>query len=327
MVLTRFSRFAGFFTRSRYRSVVMAAAPVLPVLIVVLVGAWHGASAQLVPYNVKYNSGQNVQPVFEGWSRNQDGAFTLHFGYLNRNYVEDVHVPVGPNNQIEPAGPDRGQPTYFYTRINRYAFTVTVPKDWDKTREVVWTLTANGKTDKAHGWLQPDWEVDASVRVANTIGGRLTEPDNKPPVLKIDNVPALTSSSAGTLTARVTDDGLPKPGAARRRAATGQETPPTLQNMPEAPVNVPQIQRGAGVGGRRSGPPAGLSVSWIVWRGPAGATFEPQHAPVKDGKAVTTATFVKPGEYVLRARASDGPATTDQDLKVTVTGQPSSSPR
>jgi len=38
-----------------------------------------------------------------------------------------------------------------------------------------------------------------------------------------------------------------------------------------------------------------------------------------DGRLTTTATFSVPGTYVLRARADDGPATTDEDLTVTVT--------
>ena len=78
----------------------------------------------------------------------------MHFGYLNRNYVETPTIPVGPNNIIEPGGPDRGQPTFFYTRTNRNLFTVNVPKDWPVNRDVIWTLTVNGKTQKAFGWLQ-----------------------------------------------------------------------------------------------------------------------------------------------------------------------------
>ena len=66
--------------------------------------------------NFKYNSGQDVQPVFEGWSRNADGGFAMHFGYLNRNWAEELAIPVGPDNSVEPGGPDRGQPTFFYTR-------------------------------------------------------------------------------------------------------------------------------------------------------------------------------------------------------------------
>ena len=301
---------------------------VLAGLVVTLWGGQRALDAQLVPFNAKYNSGQNVQPIFEGWSRNEDGSFTMHFGYLNRNYVEEPHVPIGPSNQIEPGGPDRGQPTYFYTRVNRYAFSITVPKDWDKTREVIWTLTANGKTDKAFGFLQADWEVDQGVILSNTVlSARGRGAGNQPPVLKLDPITPPTTTAPATLTALVTDDGLPKGAGGRRRSATGQETPPTLQNMPEAPVNVPQVQRGGPLG-RRPGPPAGLSVTWIVWRGPAGVTFEPAvYAPVKDGKSVTTATFDKPGEYVLRARATDTVAVVTQDVKVTVSGPPSSTPR
>lgn len=302
----------------RLRFVLLAAAAVLAVVI----ASRHDLAAQLVPFNVKYNSGQNVQPVFEGWSRNADGSFTMHFGYLNRNYVEELHVPIGTNNQIEPAGPDRDQPTYFYTRVNRYAFSVTVPKDWDKTREVVWTLTANGKTDKAYGFLQADWEVDMGVILSNTVlSARGRGEGNQPPVLKIDPIAPPTTGSPIALTALVTDDGLPKPGTGRRRAATGQETPPTLQNMPEAPVNVPDVQRGGALA-RRNAPPSGLSVSWLVWRGPAGVVFEPaMYTPVKDGQAVTTATFQKPGEYVLRARATDTVATVTQDVKITISAR------
>jgi len=322
-VSTPVRRLSGWFRPPRGGALALAGA-------LALVAARSGVlDAQLTPFNVKYNSGQNVQPVFEGWLRNADGTVTMHFGYLNRNYVEELHVPIGPNNQIEPGGPDRGQPTYFYTRLNRYAFSVTVPKDWDKSREVVWTLSVNGRTDKAHGFLQPDWEIDQGVILSNTVlTARGRGAGNQAPVLKVDAIPSLMTAAPATLTALVTDDGLPKPGATtRRRSATGQETPPTLQNMPEAPVNVPDVKRSTELG-RRNSPPQGLSVSWIVWRGPAGVVFEPAlHAPVKDGKAVTTATFQKPGEYVLRVSATDTVAVVTQDVKVTVGAQPTSGPQ
>src|SRR3954468_19925714 len=98
--------------------------------------------------NIKYSSGQSVQPIFEGWSKNADG-YQLWFGYLNRNHVQEVSVPVGPSNRIEPGGPDRGQPTYFYTRFNRQLFSVAVPRDFGDKGQVIWTLVANGQTEKA----------------------------------------------------------------------------------------------------------------------------------------------------------------------------------
>jgi hypothetical protein len=277
------------------------------------------ARAQVeIQNNFKYNSGQDIQPVFEGWSKNPDGSFVMHFGYLNRNWVETLTVPVGPANSIEPGGPDRGQPTFFYTRTNRNLFTVTVPKDWGK-KELVWTLTANGKTEKAYGWLQPEWEIDPAGGAGG--GGRQDEDaiKNKPPTIAVAPVSAATIANPLMLIATVTDDGLPKPTPARK-PAIGQETPPILQGGPDAPVNVPQLAgtgRGGGGGGRGQAP-TGPTVTWIVWRGPANVTFEPRVATTKDGKAQTTAAFAKPGDYVIRGRASDRLLTAFTDIKVTV---------
>src|SRR5438046_3155401 len=88
------------------------------VLTVAIFGTPALASAQqkegLLSGNIKYNSGQAIQPIFEGWTKNPEGGYQLYFGYLNRNHVEEVSVPVGTENKIDPGGPDRGQPTYFY---------------------------------------------------------------------------------------------------------------------------------------------------------------------------------------------------------------------
>lgn len=278
-----------------------------------------GAAQIEIQNNFKYNTGQDVQPIFEGWSHLPDGTIAMHFGYLNRNYVEEPSIPVGPNNALEPGGPDRGQPTYFYPRTNRNLFTVTVPKDWGN-KELTWTITVNGKTEKAYGWLQPEWEIDPAGGAST--GGR-TDAEyrkNQAPVLNIENTATVTLPSPLTLTANVTDDGLPKP-AAQRKPAIGQETPPLLQGGADAPVNVPQV---AGRGRDRTGgagpgatPPA-LTVTWMVWRGPGAVVLQPQTAVVKDGKAQTTATFSKAGEYILRAKASDRFLTAQRDLRVTV---------
>jgi len=264
--------------------------------------------------------------VFEGWSHLPDGGFAMHFGYLNRNWVQELSIPPGPNNSIEPGRPDRGQPGYFYTRTQRNVFTVNVPKDWGK-KELVWTLVANGKTQKASGWLQAEWEIDPVGGAAQGGNTAVMGSKNQPPTFAIDAALAGTVGTPLTLNAKVTDDGLPKPparGGGARRPAVGQETPPILQGgINDAPVNVPSLAPagggGAGGGGRgRGGAPTGPTVTWIVWRGPAGATFNPATAAAKDGQAQTTVVFSKPGEYVLRGRASDRQLTTARDVKVTV---------
>jgi hypothetical protein len=162
---------------------------------------------------VQYARGQNVAPVFEGWERNPDGTFSMVFGYLNRNYEEELDLPVGPGNTVdagEGASGDRGQPTHFYPRRQRFLFRVVVPKDWDKERKVIWTITSHGRTDQAKGWLQPVWELSADVIIEN-MGGGVPDPNNQPPALTIGDVPTVTLPEAATLTANATDDGLPKP--------------------------------------------------------------------------------------------------------------------
>jgi hypothetical protein len=50
-----------------------------------------------------------------------------------------------------------------------------------------------------------------------------------------------------------------------------------------------------------------VTVGWSVFRGVGAVTFseaKPQVAKA-DGKAMTTATFADPGEYVLRLQAND----------------------
>jgi hypothetical protein len=170
---------------------------------------------------VQYARGQDVAPVFEGWERNPDGTFSMVFGYLNRNYEEEVDIPVGPNNNIEAgAGTsgDSGQPTHFYPRRQRFLFRVVVPKDWNKEQKVIWTLASHGTTNQAKGWLQPVWELSPDVMVEN-MGGGVPDPNNKPPSLTVGDVSTITLPDQATLTASATDDGLPKPY--RRTPRTG----------------------------------------------------------------------------------------------------------
>jgi hypothetical protein len=72
-----------------------------------------GIKDQLPPeLPVARQSGDSVQPVFEGWQRNADGTINMWFGYFNRNQREIVEVPIGPANNFN-TGADSGQPTHF----------------------------------------------------------------------------------------------------------------------------------------------------------------------------------------------------------------------
>ncbi len=241
---------------------------------------------------IQYATGQNVAPAFEGWEQNPDGTYSFFFGYLNRNYEEQVDIPIGQNNTIEPGG-DRGQPTHFYPRRQRFVFKVTVPKEWDKQQRVVWTLTSHGRTDQAKGWLQPEWELSDAVIVEN-LGGGVPDPENKPPSVTVDAIETITLPNTATLTASATDDGLPKP----YRRTTG---------------NVAT--------NKESRRPQGVQIKWIQYRGPGKVTFTPDISPVIHGQPVTLTSkmsFSVPGTYVLRVTASDGQLFTSRDVTVTV---------
>src|SRR5947208_774687 len=99
-----------------------------------------------------YSSGQPLSPAYEGWMYNADGSVTMYFGYMNTNWLQEFDISVGPENGIEPGGPDQGQPTHFYPRRSPFLFTVKVPKDFG-TKEWIWTLTATGKTETAYASL------------------------------------------------------------------------------------------------------------------------------------------------------------------------------
>ena len=49
-----------------------------------------------------FSRGQNASPAFEGWEQNPEGSFNFLFGYMNRNWEEELDVPIGPDNNIAP---------------------------------------------------------------------------------------------------------------------------------------------------------------------------------------------------------------------------------
>ena len=245
----------------------------------------------------KFNNGQDVVPVYEGWLRNSDGSFTFVFGYFNRNWKEEPVIPAGPENRLEPGDVDRGQPTYFLPRRQSFVFRVRVPADWGQ-KELVWSLTAHGRTEKAFASLLPVEEI--TERMIMTRGGLFPGEDdpNQPPQITISPVASASVGQAVTLTALVTDDGLPKPRAPRA----------------PKPGAAPAQSNGAG-----ARPRGGLSVTWMEYRGPAKVTFD-SGGPigVTGGQAVASAQFSEPGTYVLRATASDGALSTKAEITVSV---------
>lgn len=271
--------------------------------IVFLIGI---AQAQKLPPDyipqTKFNSGQDVVPSFDGWLRNPDGTFTMVFGYLNRNYKEELAIPAGPENKVEPGGDlDRGQPTWFLPRRHAWVFQVKVPADWGQ-KELVWTITSHGRTEKAYATLQMEQEIIPRLIMSRgNLSPGLDDPNKPPSISIIAPVSAAIPGTPVALTTLVTDDGLPKPRA------------PRVTRAPEPGKPLAQTNSAGG------GPRMGLNVTWTQYRGPAKVTFDTSGPIlVADGKAVTAAHFSQPGTYVLRATANDGELATTSDVTVTI---------
>ncbi len=163
------------------------------------------APSQLV--TLRHATGQGVAPVYEGFDVNADGSFNMWFGYMNRNYEEEIDLAVGADNSFEPGG-DRGQPTHFTPRRHKDVFSVRVPRDYGD-RTLVWTLRAHGETQKVVATLKPVWQID---RLRTTRGGNSEKiSSNLPPAVTLQaSATKLDAPGATTLSVSATDDGLPQ---------------------------------------------------------------------------------------------------------------------
>jgi hypothetical protein len=255
-------------------------------------GARQGVGQQPSPLplsNAIRERGSSVTGAFEGWYRDKDGSVRFLVGYFNRNTKQELDIPIGPSNRIEPGGPDQGQPTHFLPLRQWGVFTIKVPGDLG-TGKLTWTLVSNGQTNVITMHLRPEWIVEPFEDAASK---------NTPPVLRFQsNGPTFTGPPVGVaadyratvsepleISAGVTDEG-PK------------------VNVPDPPP--PSAQAGRGFSGALQRPP--LAVSWSKFRGPGTVTFEPARMPIDKasaGKATTMASFSEPGEYVVRLQAND----------------------
>jgi hypothetical protein len=317
------------------------------------------ASGDVYAQSLTYSSGQTVSPAYEGFEVNPDGSYNMIFGYMNRNWLEEPDVPVGEDNFFSPGPADRGQPTHFLPRRNRFTFKVRVPADFGD-QELVWTLRTQGETKVAYGSLRQDLLIDNMIIASETgaLGAGRSDPEtrsNVPPQVMIEG-PRTVNARVGqpvTLTAWVTDDGLPITPAQRRErrraaaeatgATAAAPTPPAQADTATVEVT-PQmqaLQRAFNEPDRVTvNKSLGLHFTWFVYRGENRADFQPiQIKPWEDTRAwqnspwapfwtapeippddrwVVNVTFDEPGTYVLRGRADDGSLYADQDVTVNV---------
>ena len=288
--------------------------------------------------------GEMVSAAYEGWWPNDDGSFSLFFGYFNTNWEQDFEIPVGDRNyfrmvdagelddleldDLRPSEADQGQPTHFYPRRNPFLFTVRVPADFGD-KEWVWTLKTAGQVSRAYGILSPDYRIDPQV-ISTEVGGNFGDLDNR---LRTNIAPELEIEGDSHRTVRVGE-----PVTLVAYANDPDDYPP--RSGRRLPENTEELYRPA-TGVVVQGAP-GLRMHWMVYRGPASAvTFDPVQMKTwmdsrvyanspwsppfvlpevpEDNRWLARATFSEPGEYTLRAVASDGSQFTYENVTVTVT--------
>jgi len=221
-------------------------------------------------------SGRPIVPVFEGWFQNEDGTYTLSFGYASFNLEEALHIPLGPDNFIEPAEYDGGQPTYFkqiHPSIRRpwNSFLITVPADIGEQR-VVWTLRNHGQEYSTPGHVtHPSYIIENPLAPARYQQGTAS---GYAPFIRFDPsdpwVQGLRGTREGPLSARVG-----QPLEISVWANRGE----TLYEEPES------------------------WLYWMLYSGPGDVSFSEDEVRIAltDGEGVgsTRVTFTEPGDYVL----------------------------
>jgi len=250
---------------------------------------------------------------------------------MNENWEEELDIPLGENNFFSPGEIDRGQPTHFLPRRNRFTFEVIVPADWGD-RELVWTVTSNDKTRKVYASMLSDYVVDNQVIASETgsLSGGFSSPESRSNIAPVaivrgDNIRNVRVGESLVLVTQVSDDGLPK-----TRTLTSLATrQPLEQRMMRAPSNLTVNKYN------------GLFNSWVVYRGTGNVNFDPPQIKLwedtrpaanspwsalwkpppgpEDGIYSTTATFDEPGTYVLWSRTDDGALYDDNYVVVNVT--------
>ena len=244
-------------------------------------------SGQQLPSEPRRQFGAGITGAFEGWFDNSDGSRGFLVGYLNRNTTQVLDVPVGPNNRIEPGGPDQGQPTHFLQGRRYGMFTIPVPKDFTADQRLTWTITVNGQTTTIPLRLHPDYLVSPFKEIAA---------GNTPPVLRLaQNGPGLQGPIASIA------------AAPTMMAVAGTGVRLTLWASDDEKFT-------SGTNAPLRNPPPPVRLTWSKFRGPGAVTFDPATPTVEKlpggtaaftGTSTVVATFGEPGDYVLHVTAND----------------------
>ena len=240
-------------------------------------------SGQSVPNEPRRGSGSSVTGAFEGWFSNPDGNYNFLLGYMNRNSVQELDIPIGPNNKMEPGPIDRGQPTHFIPGRQWGLFVVQVPR-LAGDQKITWTIVANGQTTSIPFYPHRDYEISPLTEAA--VG-------NTPPVISFEETGPSVQGPLLLTTART----------------TRVTTPLTLTVWVSDDA---KFTSNSGARPRTLSTP--VTVTWVKYRGPGAVTFDKEKPEIQkleggkaafSGKGTTTVTFSQPGDYMLHVTAND----------------------
>ena len=251
------------------------------------------AQVQMLPSSPKLGFGASVTPAYDGWYDNPDGTHSFLIGYYNRNWSQEVDIPIGPNNRFEPGEPDRGQPTHFLPNRNYGMFIITVPKNHPPSERLWWTITLNGVTSRVGMILSAEYNMTPTRASEESPNGGY----NEPPVLHFApggpaiKGPYATVASAAPKTATV---GVPMP------LELFVDDDLLYSSGANAPVSKLPAFAEAAVAKYRG--PGTVKVEgfkeFTTTKG--GKPFEPWA-----GKTNGTVTFSAPGDYIVHLTIND----------------------
>lgn len=263
-------------------------------IVLVFAGAVAASASQIqLPAEPPRGFGAGITASFEGWFDRPDGSRSFLIGYLNRNRKQAIDIPIGPNNRIEPGGPDLGQPTHFLPGRHTGMFAIPIPKGFAPPQQLTWTLTVNGQTTTIPFRLHTDYNI-SPLKIQHDLSFV-----NTPPVLRFDQSGPALSGPLATAT---------KPSATLTAKAGA---PLTLAFWTED-----DAKYSSGTNAPIKNPPPPVEVTWSKYRGPGAVTFDAGQPKLQTlagggvgepfrGRGATTATFAEPGEYMLHVTVND----------------------
>jgi hypothetical protein len=242
-------------------------------------------SGQIQPPEPRRQFGASITGAFEGWYYNPDGSRSFLVGYYNRNSKQELDIPIGPNNRIEPGGPDMGQPTHFLAGRQWGMFVVAAPKEFKPTDSYTWTIVANGQSTSIPLRLHSDYIMSPFKEIAV---------NNTPPILRFEPNGKTVQGPLGVLTTPV------------RTATVAAPVPLEVWASDDAKYT-------SGSNAPMGRPRPAVELRWSKYRGPGAVTFDkgkPEFEKTEgsaafNGRAATHAKFSEPGDYLLHLTAND----------------------